>query len=310
MDNALFAGLRKNLSLNIRAFLSEEISSSTYSLLRILLSLALLIQAVTLFSDLHNLFGPNGLVQWDVYKKSRSWELVIPPSFGTNESGLSILFAFYVASLLSLFLGIYSRVSAVAAWLSHSFLADCGPASVYGVDMFSQIGLFYLIWADSGSTWSYDRAVRKKFRYSASPLPLRVFQIHICIGYFAAGIEKALGSQWWNGEAIWRAVMRPDMQQFDLSWISSYPFAVTLIGIATVATETLYPILIWIPKARYFSLFSIISLHLGIGVVMGLHSFSFLMIVTNVCLFGLNSTKKSVRRVPLEQHQGHYAKIC
>src|SRR5437762_14164315 len=37
----------------------------------------------------------------------------------------------------------------------------------------------------------------------------RVLQLHLCVIYFFSGLTKLLGSGWWNGESLWRALTRP-----------------------------------------------------------------------------------------------------
>ena len=88
-------------------------------------------------------------------------------------------------------------------------MAVTGQASIYGVDEFAHIGLFYCIWMPVGQAWSLDRwGVADAGTWEAR-LALRVLQLHLCIVYFASGIEKATGTDWRNGDVIWYALMRP-----------------------------------------------------------------------------------------------------
>jgi hypothetical protein len=110
-------------------------------------------------------------------------------------------------------------------------------------------------------------------------------QAHLCVIYLAAGVEKAMGRQWWNGEAIWRAVTQPAFRTFDLSWLASYPWIPMLAGWGTLVVEIGYVFFIWPRRTRKAWCIATIGLHLGLGLVMGLVFFSSVMILLTGCLF-------------------------
>ena len=120
--------------------------------------------------------------------------------------------------------------------------------------------------------------------------------------YLATGLHKAAGPQWWNGEAIWRAVALPQLAQFDLTWLSSIPLLPMAIGWATLAVEIGYCILVWHGRTRFLAVASIVGMHLGIAAVLGLNSFAFLMIALNVAAF-LVPTKYAARPVCGRNHR-------
>ena len=80
-----------------------------------------------------------------------------------------------------------------------------------GMDNFMTIGLFYLMLLPLPDRFSLDwrlRALRPK-----NPRLLgfwrRVLQLHLCLIYFFSGLTKCLGSGWWDGSNVWRALIRP-----------------------------------------------------------------------------------------------------
>src|SRR5205823_5544577 len=135
------------------------------------------------------------------------------------------VFLLYLASLGSLLIGWHSRLSAVVAWLTHLALNVSGSPSIYGVDSFANWALYYCVWAPVGHALSAD-VLTGRLREAPSfgaRLGLRVVQLHLCIAYFASGVEKAVGEQWRSGEAIWQALMQPALGQFDFSWLAAVP---------------------------------------------------------------------------------------
>src|SRR6185295_12232169 len=122
--------------------------------------------------------------------------------------------------LLALALGFHTRVSALLAWGLHLALMTSGFASIYGVDQIANSFLFYLVVFPSGRAWTFDSRPEQTIPLGC----LRVMQIHLCVIYLAAGLEKATGSAWWNGEAVWQAVTQPVFSTFDLGWLATYPW--------------------------------------------------------------------------------------
>jgi hypothetical protein len=110
-------------------------------------------------------------------------------------------------------------------------------------------------------------------------------QIQLCIVYLLSGIEKASGTQWWDGEAIWRALMQPDMARFDFAWLASAPWLAKLTCWGTLGVELGYALLIWPGRTRMMMGWATVGMHVGIGVFMGLASFAGVMIVLNLGAF-------------------------
>jgi hypothetical protein len=270
-------------------FVSAPASPRPLAAFRIGLTAVLVLQAITVAPGLVELYGKRGVVQWAAtepaipdYVPHVRWLADALGRFGvTDVACLQAVFLTYVAALGCLLIGWRSRIAAVVAWLTHLALNSSGDASIYGVDQFAHVGLFFCVWMPVAGMWSVDQHVG---RASSAPTPwarlsLRVLQLYLCIVYLSSGIEKALGEQWWNGEAIWRSVMRPDLGRFDATWMAQVPWLAMLAGWGTLLIEIGYPIFVWPRWTRRPWALLTISLHLGIAVFLGLVSFAALMIV-------------------------------
>src|SRR5262249_33730165 len=145
------------------------------------------------------------------------WAVEALAPLGLSESAsLRALFFTYLAALAGLLVGWHTRLMAAAAPLLHLALKASSQLSGYGAYQVAHIALFYCALFPAGHALSVDRWLR---RVSGEPsadarLGLRLLQLHLCVVYLASGVEKATGVQWWNGEAVWRAVMRPDFAVF------------------------------------------------------------------------------------------------
>jgi hypothetical protein len=122
---------------------------------------------------------------------------------------------------------------------------------------------------------------------------MRLLQIHVCIIYLFAGVSKLLGASWWNGSAIWSTLGNFEFapMQFELYLILLrflgkhqlfYDSFMTFGGYFTLIFEVGYAFLIWRPKLRWMFLGAAIMLHGGIGLFMGLKTFSLMMLVMNM----------------------------
>jgi hypothetical protein len=252
-----------------------------------------------LIGHLNDLFGRHGIVDWSVMWENPQpgvphltwleWALGhvgVPPAWGVN-----LAFAAYVGGLAGLFLGYRTRLSAALAWLAHMALGHSSHMSTYGVDSFAQIGLFYCCWFPVAHALSLDRATGRLRMSDAtctfqSRLGLRVLQLHVCIIYTASGLEKALGEQWWNGEAIWRAVMGAPLDSpIDCSFLATIPWLTKGMCWMTLVLEAGVVGFVWHPRLRKLWLVGIVGMHLGIALVLGLWTFAATMIVFDLAAF-------------------------
>jgi hypothetical protein len=253
------------------------------------LPLLLLLHLVWLSNDFLSLHGSRGIIPWELTELLRDpWvpglptlaRALVPLGFPAHTA-IILLLSGYAGSLLALALGFHTRLAAFFAWGLHLSLVTSGFASFYGVDQIANTFLFYLLLFPSGRAWTFDGRPEETIPVGC----LRVMQIHLSVIYLAAGVEKALGRQWWNGEAIWQTVSQPAFRTFDLSWLARYAWIPTLAGWATLVVEIGYVFFIWPRRTRKLWGIATIGLHLGLGLFMGLVFFSSVMILLTACLF-------------------------
>ena len=267
--------------------LFRPVSARPIIALRVGLPLLLLFHLVWLSSDILSLHGSRGIVPWELTDLlrdprvpglstlARPWMLV---GIG-EEPAIVLLLSVYAGSLLALALGVHARISAFVAWGLHLGLLTSAFASYYGVDQLANTFLFYLFVAS--------------FRRRDETIAvggLRVVQAHLCVVYLAAGLDKARGHQWWNGEAIWQTVSQPVFATFDLASFAAHSWIPMLLGWATLVVEIGYALFVWPRHTRKVWCLATIGLHLGTGVLMGLVFFSSVMILLTSCLFLIPET--------------------
>ena len=312
--------LLKRGAIAVLLFFHRRASAVPLAVLRIAMSAVLLVQAASIAGHAYDLFGERGVVQWTVLQPAEGgglfatavphvrWLATIVAPWGISPAAcVQIVFACYMTSLVGLLAGWRTRTMAAVAWFTHLSLTTSGYASIYGVDTFANCALFYLIWMPAGRSLSVDALQRPEITRPSSlaRISLRVLQLHMCLVYLTSGIEKASGPQWWNGEAIWRSLLLPELRQFDFTWLSAMPWLAMLLGLSTLAVEIGYPLFVWSTRTRWAMVAATIGLHLGIALFLGLTSFAAVMIVLNIAAFLVPSEPGVWARLWMRLLQSH-----
>ena len=247
-------------------------------------------------------FTPSRVPEWLVAGKGQnSWSIF----FHLEEPG-----SIWTAHLLILFvmllftLGYATRITATLALIGAISYQWRAPTSLFGMDAIVVAFLFYMQLAPCGAALSLDRWLevrreRKRLRDPNAVVPLlplasatfatRMMQIQFCFIYGASGTAKLLGASWWNGNALWAcyanysfAPLRVELYQKSLEFLCEHRWLweIFMSGgvLFTLFLELGFPYLIWLKRWRWFMLSGSVMLHTGIGIFMGLVTFSLMML--------------------------------
>jgi hypothetical protein len=284
-------------------FLFPPESDNWLTVLRLGLGLELLLYALSLRIDWNYLFAGTGggLISRNLGEAILSLESHFVPRLGwlvtlgekaglSEQTILSMAWIVLLGSACSLLAGLFCRFSAILAWFLHLCAAESGGLVSYGVDNFMTIGLFYLMLSPLPDRCALDQWRRKSWPKDRqwSGFFRRVLQIHLCLIYFFGGITKCLGSGWWSGENVWRALTRPPFNILPPEILIRWKHLLPLLGIFICLLETGYPVFIWLKRTRTIWLICILAMHIAIGLTMGMYLFALIMIVLNLAAFGPN----------------------
>jgi hypothetical protein len=202
------------------------------------------------------------------------------------------------------------------------------PWVLDGGDDVMLLVLIYLSFADLSARWSLDAARAARRSAAASPHPpagglrrrlatvlhntaLLATLLQVCLLYMNTGLLKVQGRFWQEGTALYYALRVEDVQPFP--WLSRLvydnAFLVTVGSYVAVFVQLTFPLLMLNKVTRRVGLVVVMGMHLGIGLLMGLLSFSLIMISTDL-LFVPGSTFERLaqlardalaRRRPLSQ---------
>jgi hypothetical protein len=281
-------------------FLFPTESDKWLSILRLGLGLQVTLYSLSLRSDWSYLLAStSGLINRNLaeallsvqshFVPTLGWLVALGEHVGLREEVLiSATWFCLLGAGCGLLIGFACRVSAILAWFLHLCAGKSGGFMSYGVDNFMTIGLFYLMLSPLPDRYSLDRQLRKSRPKSLHFLGFwrRVLQLHLCVIYFFSGFTKCLGSGWWDGSSIWRALIRPPFNVIDPEILVRWKYLFPVAGIFIWALEISYPFFIWNSKTRRIWLICTCAMHAGIGLSMGMYLFALVMIVLNLAAFG------------------------
>lgn len=276
------------------------------AIFRIGIAISVLIRSASYWLYLDLLHGEYGLVQKPIAEVlSKAY---IPSTFaidaGFNGWGLHVPFVletiFFVNffSSVSLLLGVAARFSAICCWISNAILMSSANVFNYGVDDFQLMGLFYCSLFPVDRVWSMTPDRRRSSGWPDG-LPVWIIRIHICIVYFSAGLWKISGEQWWDGTALWLALLQPMFIHRPFSWytletLAKFRIVFSLAGMGVVLAQLAFPFLIFVRAIRPYILTIMIFFHICIGLFLGLQLFSFTLIIFDIAAFYEFSSSKAL----------------
>jgi len=294
----------------INIYFNEKFSSTFVVFFRIAIGLLVLIHFLSYWKDFELLYTDKSIVPIELHSLHRNYDIITINDilsfiniYFSNDVSISIFKYFYIILCIFIVVGFFSRISALFLMFLQVSFIKYASLLYYGADFFTTMSLFYVFLFPTSSYFSLQK---KYFQKSLRLLPeqsltlsKRLIQIHLCIAYFFSGLDKVIGYNWWNGEAVWKAMHLPNFNRFIvLSDYITSPIFYIFIGWGTIVIELLYPICINFDKTRKLWLILTILMHIGIIVSFNLFFFSAIMITWNLTSYYFNYYEKSDFKIP------------
>ena len=289
-------------------FFFRPADPTAVGVIRLGVGLLLLWNYAVLGLDLHAFLGSTGWAGTEplamLAQDRWSWSLwsIVPDSL------LIPAYAACLGVLLMFTVGLWSRATAVLAWLIVVSTIRRAPVMHYGGDIaVSMVTLYLAATGSSGQAVSLDRflsrwrATRQAVRRpriarplggpdgDGTPRPtvsanlcLRLIQLHLCLIYGLAGLAKLQYPIWWEGWAFGSLLGYAEFRPIDLTWLARWPMLLMALSHGALALEILYPVLVWPGKLRPLIIGLTMGLHAGIGATMGLYEFAMAMMLANL----------------------------
>jgi hypothetical protein len=304
----------------ILGFLFPAETDNWLAVLRLGLGLQTTLYSLSLRNDWNHLLGGagKGVSGPDLAEALLSVESHFVPRLGwlaalgehvglREESVLAVAWICLLVAGCGLFLGLFCRFSAILSWFFHLCAAESGGFVSYGVDNFMTIGLFYMVLSPLPDRYSLDWRLRELRSKNPQLLGFwrRVLQLHLCLIYFFSGLAKCLGSGWWDGSNVWRALIRPPFNVIDPEILARWKYLFPVAGVFIWLLEIGYSFFIWNDKTRRIWLICICGMHFAIGVTMGMYLFALIMIILNIAAFGPGLLADSAKQLFVRRQASH-----
>jgi predicted DCC family thiol-disulfide oxidoreductase YuxK len=298
------------------AFFFAPADPTSLGLIRIATGLLAFWSLLVFGLDLHDYFGTDGWAAPSAVRMAQgpfAWSFW----FLVPDWALRAVWALCMFVLASFTVGLFSRWTAVLTWVIVVSTVRRVPIALFGFDqIISPLALYLAVTGASGQAVSLDRFLRRwrqarnaaddSTRLPRSPagraarrvepdepgvpapsvsanLALRLIQLHLVVIYAMAGLAKLQGLSWWTGMALWGTMTAGEFVVRDFTWLAQWLPLVNLLTHASLALELLYPVLIWIRRARPLVIAGVVFLHLGIAIVSpGLTEFTLAMLAANL----------------------------
>jgi hypothetical protein len=132
----------------------------------------------------------------------------------------------------------------------------------------------------------------------------RLIQLHLCVIYIFGGLSKMRGDMWFEGSAMWYALVNYEYQSMDMTWLGKYPFIIASLTAITIFWETFYCALVWPRITRPIALAAAFFVHAGIALVLGMVTFGTSMIIANFAFIEPEFTKRLLARFSVASSRG------
>jgi len=272
-------------------FWFESASPAHWTLFRAALGLVLLGGHLIRTLDLELLYSESGIMPLHVMPElldmKYRWSLL---TLFPSTTALWIFNSLFLASLVTLTLGIFPRLSAIAAYVLHVSIIRRNMAPTYGFDLIAIFFLLYLCLAEYKTS-------KRKWRNDLSSVGLRLVQLQVCIIYAYSGLDKARGPMWWAGESLWGVLANPQLTRFDFTFFAQWPLLVVIFTYSTLAWEIYFPVLVWSKTFKNFMLLFGVALHVGIALMINIPFFGLLMIVSYIVFLDNDVAKRWANRL-------------
>ncbi|MDZ8201361.1 HTTM domain-containing protein [Microbacterium sp. SSW1-59] len=282
----------------------EKRATVSFSILRILFGIAMLIVLVPSLPDRHYLWGPGAW--WTEPEASRRgwWEWVRALYSQDSMFLFDLAYGALLVLVVVFIAGFRTRWVTPVLLLFWVALSTNSTVLTNGGDTLMRIVLLFVVFADLSRHFSVDAWLRRRRPRTAPARTIRRRRIpdwvapwlhntalilcvyQILLVYLVSSVLKLQGEEWLDGTAIYYALNIDQFRVFgvlsDLVW--QFTPVIVLGTWVSLWVQLLFPVLILWRPTRYAAVVLITGMHLGIGLLLSLWPFSLAMIALDLLL--------------------------
>ena len=253
-------------------FFHQPADARVLALIRIGLAALVLINLTALYPHLEKWFGESGVLPQGLPHLQGTYQWTLLDWVPQTPLALQVCFWIFVLQTVCLLLGLASRCSAAAVFVWIVSFQHRNQMILDGEDKVLRLMAFFLIFMPLAEIWSVDawlwgrgRSQPEPYQSQASPWAQRMLQYFMVLVMLATGLWKFAGESWRDGTALYYVARIDDL--FGRFGVPHYffdtPWIVRAMTWSVLYVELVIPFLIWIPRARRFSLLVLLAFHLS-----------------------------------------------
>jgi hypothetical protein len=267
--------------MGLKAFFFRKEPVEGIALFRVLFSCVLLLNAILIWPNLMDFYGPLGMMEPVSPVRLNTLNLFyFMPLTPDTVRGVFLL---YALTSLSLLLGLFTRLSAFLCYLALMSLHQTNHLILHSGDTAMRIILFFVALSRAGEAFSLDRwlllrkgkaPLRPRLR---SPWAQRMIQIQVAFLYFSTTFLKVDGESWANGNAVYFTSRLWDFERFPVPFLFEQLWTMKLMTWFSLFVEGALGTLIWFRPLRVPLVVLGILFHLLIEFTMNIPVFEWIM---------------------------------
>ncbi len=240
--------------------------------LQIAIALSIIVRCFTELPQSAWLFGPHGLGTGGPPAMFGPLGAVSAWCFAST-TGVVVLFVAQLCAALMLLAGVSTRVATFALLFTYLSFESRFPQITDGGDNLARLALMYMLLLLPARA----KAAQGSVRTWLHNLGVALLIGQVVILYFTAGMMKAQGSQWMQGTALYMISQVEWVSLPGLRDVFKHSIVTVSASYMTLAFQVMFPVGVF---SRFKLLFLALGMgfHVGIGLFMGLVTFSAVMI--------------------------------
>lgn len=264
---------------------------------RIILGFTIAVQAIANFADRHYTWG-DGTAWTTTVREAKQWPAFLDIMFVRSGGwAFDVAYIAIIAFGLLLMAGICTRAVTVVTLLLWMSLYIAHPFVGSGGDSVLRMVLLYLCFMDSGRQWSVDAWLRERRGAARTWLPTEISHalhntgvvliLHqIIVVYVMSALWKVQSERWMDGTAVYYPLQVEAYSPWrdHIGLLTDQGWIMIAATYASIAIQLFLPVLVLYRPSRVFALLTIMGMHLGIGLFMGILFFSLVMIAADALL--------------------------
>jgi hypothetical protein len=262
-----------------RMFWFQPQPAYTLGLVRMAFGVLAICWTLSLLPDLHQLFGPHGVVPRQP-RGPFAWGVF---AIWTSDRALLVGWAVLLVFSVALTIGWHSRLAAVVVFVLIYSFEYRNPWVFNSGDLAVRIESLFLALSPCGAALSLDQRRSTGTFWSAQQRPrwpVRLMQLQLSLIYLASAFSKLNGAAWPQGTAVSYALRLQDMLLLPTPhWLTSSALAMNVITWGILAVELSIAILVWNRRLRPWVLAAGVVMHTVIMITITVGFFTLAMFV-------------------------------